>query len=963
MKDNICNLKNLYRIITEKDYPVYSTGVIPQELKKGLTLQKFWQELLLPDFTKQGKYGTMIFRTEGSRNRYFSQFCNRDSSITFYAAHAMEIDEILSEDLLKRQAEIFVTFLKKRECNSHELLKKLEASNGAFYNEDSVYDSTMRSVLDTLFLQNNYFIKVGGDTLRNHVAYVFSFLVLFSLYGTPIREEDRIEKLQAISENYENEIKGLFRTERSEVDIVSNKRSILWCTPLERSRFFGREREMFDILECIRENGHCLVSGIGGIGKTELLRQVLHTVEENHLVDEIVTVQWENSIQESFSKAMPFIQGESQNEKFNNIVAGFRRHEEKRRLILIDNVEADILKDEHLEVINSLEDAVIISSRMTRIKGFETYVIDQLSPESCTLVFRSAYEKRITKADMDLLNTFLENRFLRHTLTIGMVGRYMNRHDISIKELETFESRFKTRNLQGVYKKMYAMTDISESEADIMVFLSRMPNIKYDIDFFLKNYPDAKNEESVIADMERLCNFGWLIYDGASVSVHPFIAECVLSMNPQSDIIEKFLKRIRDEWAAGRDIGDDYFEISLEKQRASDEEDVVISQMITSCLEKGKEAVSGDNFALYSIAIDCITTRTGAGSWRIIAEKMKSIEVRTEEYSDPVKAGFLCAINRQADGEQFKKDLKKLKDRINIEQYCNCCLYMMCILLEHGKYEEGVKYGEYVVANTKDNDFIANAYSILMSLYISLEKYDKAQQIFEKAGKISSSLRQHNDLEITMASLYTHFGMLDEAEKLYEHVGETIDKTGQDLKTKWIASYATCKRIMGKYEEAEELFKDTMNNVDYLFGSDNFIYISHKLEYCIVLSKLKKFDLAEKYYQECLDILKKSGYEAEHYYRSCNNFAVMYLESNRPKKALEWLDSVLEPSKAIGGIHYTEVLNNHARALDGLGERRQALLESKEAYEGLKAVYGPNHQKTMDCAERIARLSGCEQKK
>ena len=40
------SLKNLYRLLTVKDYPVYSTGILRRKNKKGLTLVRFWDEYL-----------------------------------------------------------------------------------------------------------------------------------------------------------------------------------------------------------------------------------------------------------------------------------------------------------------------------------------------------------------------------------------------------------------------------------------------------------------------------------------------------------------------------------------------------------------------------------------------------------------------------------------------------------------------------------------------------------------------------------------------------------------------------------------------------------------------------------------------------------------------------------------------------------------------------------------------------
>lgn len=53
----LLSLKNLYRLFTVKDYPVYSTGILGEKSKKGLTLVRFWDEYLLYEWksTRHGK--------------------------------------------------------------------------------------------------------------------------------------------------------------------------------------------------------------------------------------------------------------------------------------------------------------------------------------------------------------------------------------------------------------------------------------------------------------------------------------------------------------------------------------------------------------------------------------------------------------------------------------------------------------------------------------------------------------------------------------------------------------------------------------------------------------------------------------------------------------------------------------------------------------------------------------------
>ncbi len=77
----LLSLKNLYRLFTVKDYPVYSTGILGEKSKKGLTLVRFWDEYLLYEW-KGTRHGKMIFRKDGSQNRYHSEFCNRKGKLS-----------------------------------------------------------------------------------------------------------------------------------------------------------------------------------------------------------------------------------------------------------------------------------------------------------------------------------------------------------------------------------------------------------------------------------------------------------------------------------------------------------------------------------------------------------------------------------------------------------------------------------------------------------------------------------------------------------------------------------------------------------------------------------------------------------------------------------------------------------------------------------------------------------------
>lgn len=93
-----------------RDYPIYSTGIIGNEQKKGITLSRFWRDTLLPEFTG-GKYGKMIWKNTGSRNRHTSEICNRSSQLTVYDEYMEELTGMISEEVILRQIGLFGVFL------------------------------------------------------------------------------------------------------------------------------------------------------------------------------------------------------------------------------------------------------------------------------------------------------------------------------------------------------------------------------------------------------------------------------------------------------------------------------------------------------------------------------------------------------------------------------------------------------------------------------------------------------------------------------------------------------------------------------------------------------------------------------------------------------------------------------------------------------------------------------------
>ena len=66
----------------------------------------------------------------------------------------------------------------------------------------------------------------------------------------------------------------------------------LFRKSVKASHFFGREEELYDLKEMFFNSGKYLISGIGGIGKTELMRQLVSWMEQEEVKCRIAEPTW-----------------------------------------------------------------------------------------------------------------------------------------------------------------------------------------------------------------------------------------------------------------------------------------------------------------------------------------------------------------------------------------------------------------------------------------------------------------------------------------------------------------------------------------------------------------------------------------------------------------------------------------------------------------------------------------------
>ena len=107
-------------VLMNDDFLIYSERVISKKQRRGQTLLRFWQDMMAHEFCCL-TYGKLIWRNDGTRNRYISNLCNRNDDLKCYHEYAKELGSQFSVEALLNQIRRFEDFLQSREYNDEAL--------------------------------------------------------------------------------------------------------------------------------------------------------------------------------------------------------------------------------------------------------------------------------------------------------------------------------------------------------------------------------------------------------------------------------------------------------------------------------------------------------------------------------------------------------------------------------------------------------------------------------------------------------------------------------------------------------------------------------------------------------------------------------------------------------------------------------------------------------------------------
>lgn len=603
--------------------------------------------------------------------------------------------------------------------------------------------------------------------------------------------------------------------------------------------FTGREKELQDLRQRIEEGRAVLVSGMGGIGKTNICMKLFdeyysrYSKGEDKIIRHIGYIEYDGDMDSSLMNCLRY---KEQDNPESNKEAAWKELEDIASggnfLLFVDNVNKSISEDPSLKRLATIPGAVILTSRQTSFGDeFEPYQIGFLDKEQCMEIFKSIRyrdsEKDISAEEIQDLEYIIETLVGRHTITVELLAHLARVKLWEIKKLreELEEKKFrllfhkdgKLINIQESYEKLYSLSGLTEAEKNIMEAFSVFPYI------FL--------EASV-------CN-EWLLADAG--------------VREDDDILMGLYEK---GW------------LQLDIEQKSYALHPVFAQFIYDGYMPKKEKHCG-----------------------LIAACRKSLKIPESGSALACRKYIPFAVNI-AD---------KLIGENNIQQmhFISAIAYLFNYLAEYQKaeklYERELEISEQVLG--EDHPGTATCYDNLAKVYWNREEFEKAEKLYEKAIEIDKRVlgEDHPDIATSYNNLaLVYYGQREykKAEELYEKALEIRERVLGEEHPYTAASYNNLAKIYyskEEYEKAEGLFEKALEIREKVLGEEHPYTATSYNNLAMVYYSRGEYEKAEGMFEKALRIRKRMLGEEHPDTATCyGNLAQIYKIQGKYKIALDY---------------------------------------------------------------------------
>lgn len=642
--------------------------------------------------------------------------------------------------------------------------------------------------------------------------------------------------------------------------------------------FIGRESEIDKMHYIMEKNQLLFLSGIGGIGKTELAKQYANRYrnEYNTIIfavfnKDIVSLVNDEILINHIEKD----EKESDIDYFKRKIEILKQIVTDKDLIMIDNFDVD--SDERLETLFCCPCKFIVTSRMDfRDYNYPQITVDRMENIEDVLQLFSSYNEIIYDAEDTIAIEKLVEYVDYHTMTVELIAKYLrvsgeaptlllecfmqkegttNTKDINVKQRK--DHRLRAESVNHHLETLFDVSGFEDTEKEVIGSLSLLANIRIKKQRFEEICPI----EHISEKLNQLIKRGWIEYNEKldKISLHQIIQDLIYkNLRPTAENCPNIVRGINQYITA-------------------DTANYIERRMKQSVLEVFMNRITGSSipYAKLCLLYGQKDKLDEAEQICLRQENKEVYDILQRIYRKKIKLISDCEdmFESELDLEDYlAEQLKRMEELLDkVIWYCQ-------------NYTDNVNYKvkECIDTCSELDHFLAdNAW------WYSTERNPNIDRIYNKMADIYDT--------VTGLLPKTTFA-IDEKERLYKKIRDFY--SGEDLgalyrceffsnveKAYWYQERIDELRAKRNAESADEFAMDR--------GGTTYDYTND-----VSCSALAQKYEEEGNYQKAIEYYQKAYKDGDEWYENfIQRIAHVYLKMNQPEKAIAYLEEILDRDK------------------------------------------------------------------
>lgn len=884
--------KNVYRFLTDNLPGLYPHGVIPVAERKGLTLVKFWAQVL--DGIIPPEWHASLFGGT-QRSRRLSDMMNRTGVQPLPPKLQQEMNALLSGETLIRLSQQVQDFLRSAHYDADALTRALPDFVRMMMENEECMKPEHEQVFENLQKSRETLPRTFVDMLT------LSWLVLLAFYGPEMGSRELLDFCQA----QEHSAQALYLlsshvTFGRRVPLSMTGRNCELCR-----QGLSKDEYVMDAASClpqltdaIRQGGKIAVTGMGGIGKTEMTRQALALLAKEEMFSRMAWVQYENSLASSLRMAFDGLDGVAEENVLSTVREKLEAPYQGRTLLLIDSVDMPPEADEGLREIEHWGCDVLVTTRFPLGEGFRNIAVPLLSEEASRALFvqHDPYLKGMGSEETEALHQVL-SRVAGHPLAIILLAHLAKMKRWTMAQLLEELDRISPEGLRLAGGKFSAIaqriaqmvsTDaLTDRERQVLAVFATFPAWTIPVRDALTLLRDFGTEDELLSALETAADYGLLTSNWRGYAMHPVLAESFRPLLPPMEKVPRLAEIFRERATQSGSLEDckgttmalalhavsDFFDAPVELMSG-------ISIGVVELLDTSREEIPAARLAIWRQYKQKESQQTAQG--RFLDAEMKLV-------LDAIQGGEL-----QADAEQIIAQLPGASDknamdfltintilvqRVNRElcvriieqadqliqpdslQYAVyraesvCAKQLVGVSVPDEEVNQAISYFKEQMKNPKKLHDAAGRLGALLSTTMLSGWWGKIKPFADELAQIVDEKHIRNtESDHALGMIYRHLQEFDKALMYEKYVVDAIQpETLQYYQV--MANYLVIKQESGRCLENKEILEEELPKIAEKFGKNNGLYAIWAHSYSKVLMELRRPEEAMRLLDEICPIV------------------------------------------------------------------------------------------------------------